>query len=193
FRILALSSERQEELIRNTFLTPQQKQVVRHHLASQSTSLRNNPLFLTLLCRYVKQANKPPINDHDLLERHIDYLANRESEHTRSRYQLNPEQLLDGATRLAVLFAESQTLSLAPTLDQIKAVWPVWEAVAGGLERLVEALVDVKIGRCDVREARAGDRRFTFSHRRYQETLFVRFLGQQPGHLAAKELLTDYR
>ena len=193
FRILALSSERQEELIQNTFLEPKQKQIVRQHLASQTTTLRNNPLFLTLLCRYVKQTSKPPVNDHDLLEQHIDFLAARDEDHTIRRYQLTPQQMLDGATQLAVLFAENTLVSLAPTLDMIKASWPVSETVGGGLENLIAALVDVKIGRSDVREARAGDRRFTFAHRRYQETLFVRFLAQRPDHLLPQQLLTDLR
>ena len=53
--------------------------------------------------------------------------------------------------------------------------------------------IDVKIGRSDVKEARQGDRRFTFSHRRYQETLFVQYLAQHPQHISAANLLLDNR
>lgn len=58
---------------------------------------------------------------------------------------------------------------------------------------MLGALVDVKIGRSDVQEARVGDQRFTFSHRRYQETLFVRHLARTENYLPHNELLTNSR
>ncbi|MGH8625522.1 MAG: NACHT domain-containing protein [Gammaproteobacteria bacterium] len=192
-RILALSEERQEQLIGNSFLEPEKKEIVYHHLASSSSSLRNNPLFLTLLCRYVKDEDRPPVNDHDLLSGHIDRLASRDEDYTRRKYDLSPEQLIEGALQIAVLFAERPALSLTPTQAEIAAEFQERDVPGGSLENMLGALVDVKIGRSDVQEARAGDRRFTFSHRRYQETLFVRHLARQPNYLSARELLTDTR
>ncbi len=191
FRILTLTTARQKELINNTYLDNNQKEIVRRHILLQNTTLGTNPLFLTLLCRYVKKNNSPPLTDHDLLEQHITYLANRDVDYTRRRYRLSPTQLLAGATQLAVLFAETPALSLAPTLDEIKTVWTDSGAIGTSLDILTDALIDLKIGRCDVPEARPGDRRFTFAHRRYQEALFVRFLAQTPGHIAPRELLTN--
>jgi len=192
-RILPLGEEKQEELIENSFLEPEKKEIVYHHLASSSSSLRNNPLFLTLLCRYVKDQNRPPVNDHDLLSGHIDRLASRDEDYTRRKYGLSAEQLIEGALQIAVLFAERRALSLAPTQAEIAADLQDCDVPGGSLENMLGALVDVKIGRSDVQEARAGDRRFTFSHRRYQETLFVRHLARQPNYLSARELLTDTR
>jgi hypothetical protein len=193
FRILPLSTQKQEELVGNTSLSRGQKQIVLRHLADEGTTLRTNPMFLTLLCRYVRQEDYPPVNDHALLQQHIARLAERDPDYTRKRFGLTPKELLDGAKRLSVLFAENPDLSLAPPLDQIKATLPARDPLADGLEDLLAALVDVKIGRSDVREARVGDRRFTFSHRRYQETLFVQFLAEHPGHITPRELLTDPR
>lgn len=92
-----------------------------------------------------------------------------------------------------MLFAERPALSLAPTQAEIAAELQDCDVPGGSLENMLGALVDVKIGRSDVQEARAGDRRFTFSHRRYQETLFVRHLVREPTYLSARELLTDTR
>src|SRR5439155_4984538 len=100
---------------------------------------------------------------------------------------------IEGAVQLAVLFAEHPALSLAPTQDEVAIALNGKSIPGDSLENLVGALVDVKIGRSDVQEARAGDRRFTFSHRRYQETLVVRHFAEQPWYLPARELLTDLR
>ncbi|WP_375767400.1 NACHT domain-containing protein [Archangium gephyra] len=193
FRILPLSNERQGELVDNSFLPPPQKEIVRQHLAASTSNLRQNPLFLTLLCRYVKQENRAPTNDHDLLEKHLVRLAERDPEYISKKYKLTPVQLLDGAMELAVLFAMDPQLSLAPTHDQILAALPKGSPIRKKLDLLLAALVDVKIGRSDVQEAKSGDRRFTFSHRRYQESLFVRYLALHPAHVSAHDLLLDLR
>jgi hypothetical protein len=119
FRILPLSEQRQDQLINNSFLKPEQKEIVRQHLAVSSSNLRDNPLFLTLLCRYVKDENRPPANDHDLLSRHIDRLAHREPDYIERKYRLSPTDLISGAIQIAALFAENPTLSLAPTQAEI--------------------------------------------------------------------------
>lgn len=192
-RILPLGEDKQEQLIENSFLESTQKAIVHLHMASNSSSLRNNPLFLTLLCRYVKDHNRPPINDHDLLSGHIDRLARRDEDYVWRKYSLTPDQLIEGAIKIAVLFAENRNLSLAPTQTEIAAELNSDCIPGGSLENMLGALQDVKIGRSDVQEARAGDRRFTFSHRRYQETLFVRHLARTANYLTPRELLTDTR
>ena len=163
------------------------------HLASEGALIYSNPLFLTLLCRYVRQYSASPVNDHDLLESHVIQLSNRDQDYIQRKYGLKPEELLDGATRLAALFAENTALSLAPTLDEIRRAVPWNSDLRSKIENLVGTLVEVKIGRSDVREARVGDRRFTFSHRHYQETLFVRHLTQHPDQIPLRALLTDIR
>ncbi len=193
FRILPLNSQKKEEVIGNSFLKPEQKEIVRRHLATNESSIHNNPLFLTLLCRYVKEENAAPINDHDLLSRHIERLAYRDPDYTKKRYTLTPEQLLQGATQLAVLFAQNTELSLAPSQDEIADVLARRGESIDHFENLLAALIDVKIARSDVQEARHGDRRFTFSHRRYHETLFVHYLSENPDVIPPRELLTNLR
>jgi hypothetical protein len=155
--------------------------------------LRHTPLFLTLLCRFVQQEKRLPSGDHDLLWLHINRLAERDQEYTQRKHNLTSTQLLEGAMELAVLFASNPKLSLSPTHDQIATELPPGRYSAEQLEHLLAALIDVKIGRSDVPEARAGDRRFTFAHRRYQETLFVRYLAGHPQFLSPYDLLLDPR
>lgn len=192
-RILPLSGEKQDELIRNSFLNDQHMNMVRQHLANSHSSIGSTPLFLTLLCRYVRDEKKAPNNDHDILLQHIERLAKREPEYLLKKYNMRPSELIIGAERLARLFAENDTMSLAPSLDQITAQLPANQVPGGSIERLISALVDSKIGRADVPNAAQGDRRFAFAHRRYQEVLFVGYLTTHPETLSAKELLTEQR
>lgn len=192
-RILPLSGEKQDELIRNSFLNDQNMSLVRQHLARSHSSIGATPLFLTLLCRYIRDEHKPPNNDHDILFQHIDRLARREPEYLQRKYKLSPEELVTGAEQLARLFAENDNLSLAPSLDQIRTQISTTEIPGGSLENLISALVDSKIGRADVPNAVPGDRRFAFAHRRYQEALFVRYLTIHPEVISPKALLTETR
>ncbi|HDT5859486.1 TPA: NACHT domain-containing protein, partial [Klebsiella quasipneumoniae subsp. similipneumoniae] len=152
-RILPLSGEKQDELIRNSFLSEHSMDLVRQHLANSHSSIGTTPLFLTLLCRYVRDEHRAPGNDHDILLQHIDRLTRREPEYLQRKYNLSPEDLMIGAERLARLFAENDTLSLAPTLDQIINELSDEDIPGGSIERLVSALVDCKVGRADVPNA----------------------------------------
>ncbi len=192
-RILPLSGEKQDELIHNSFIDTQHMSLVRQHLARSHSSIGSTPLFLTLLCRYVRDEHQAPKNDHDILLQHVERLARREPEYLLRKYKLSPEQLIIGAERLARLFAEDDTLSLAPSLDQIIAQLPQDQIPEGSIERLISALVDCKIGRADVPNAAQGDRRFAFAHRRYQEALFVRYLARHPEAIPVRDLLIEPR
>ncbi|MDD1978515.1 NACHT domain-containing protein [Pseudomonas tussilaginis] len=192
-RILPLSGAKQDELIRNSFLSARHMGLVRQHLAISDSSIGATPLFLTLLCRYIRDEQKAPNNDHDILLQHVERLARREPEYLKRRYKLSVEELVDGAERLAQLFAEDENLSLAPTLDQIIGHLPEDNIPGGSIERLISALVDCKIGRADVPNTAHGDRRFAFAHRRYQEALFVRYLSRHSEAIPAFSLLTEPR
>ncbi|MGJ7249537.1 NACHT domain-containing protein [Morganella morganii] len=192
-RILPLSGEKQDELIRNSFLSEDNMSLVNQHLINPHSSIGTTPLFLTLLCRYVRDEGQTPRNDHDILLQHIERLAKREPEYLQRKYNLKPEDLLIGAERLAQLLAEEKSISLAPTLTQIKNKLVLEEIPGGSIENLISALVDSKIGRTDVPNAVQGDRRFAFAHRRYQEALFVRYLTKYPETISATELLMESR
>lgn len=192
-RILPLSGEKQDELIMNSFMSKMNMNLVRNHLANTQSNIGSTPLFLTLLCRYVRDEGRAPTSDHDILLQHIERLAKREPEYLKKKYNLTPDELIYGAERLARLFAENDSLSLAPSIDQIESQLSPAQIPGGSIERLVSALVDTKIGRADVPNAPQGERRFAFSHRRYQEALFVRFLTKNPGAISDFELLTESR
>lgn len=192
-RILPLSEKKQAELIENSFLNDEQRACVEHHVNLKGSTLYQNPLFLTLLCRHVKTYLVPPLNDHDLILRHLEYLVGRDVDYLAQKYELKPDKLLDAATALAVTFAESDKLSLSPTQSEIGTALSGKLGDHTQLQRILAALIDVKLFRCDVPSARQGDRRLAFAHRRYQESLFVKHLIRNPAHISDSDKLLDAR
>jgi len=190
-RVLPLDDRRQSELIENSFLPNQQKELVRMHVASSDPHTFRNPMFLGLLCRYIKDVGKPPTNDHLLLIGHIERLASRDRKYVQEKFLVDPVRLLEGAKLVAAALAEDQALTLAPSFD---ALTQALETRLGtSSSRVLDALVYVKIGRTDLPTASPDLRRFAFAHRRYQETLYVLHLRDSEHSHRPRELLLDYR
>lgn len=97
------------------------------------------------------------------------------------------------ALQLAELFACNTQLGLSPTLDELKLALTTSPRLGESLERSLSALVYLKVLRCDVAEAKVGDRRFAFAHRRYQEALFVERLAAGQIAIDLRTLLIDAR
>jgi hypothetical protein len=193
FKILPLSGIKQDELINRASLSNDQVHMVRQHLAESDSSIGTTPLFLTLLCKFVKSQNCTPLTDYNLLSKHIEHLANRDAEYIGRKYSIQPKQLLEEAEKIAVLFAMDPSLSLAPSLSQISSSLNSTGMEIENLSQKLAALVDAKIGRTDLAQHTLGERRFTFSHRRYQETLFVNFLVKNKNSILPLDLLTNSR
>jgi hypothetical protein len=191
-RILPLGERRQMELVNRTFLKQEDKREVLRAVSVSSSATFTNPLFLMLLCRYVKENRSAPKDEHELLYSHVKSLANRDADYVNKKWGLSTRDLLNGASSLAGLFAASPSLGLAPTVDEIqRSVTPTSGLDHSHVQTLVEALTYVKIGRTDVQSNDPSVRRFAFSHRRYQECLVAVNLVNNIDSLDLVDLLTD--
>lgn len=189
-RIMPLSDKRQRELIGKAFLTLEHKDLVERHVANSDPHTYRNPMFLGLLCRFVKDMSATPTNDHQLLVRHINRLAQRDPTYLLARFALDPDQLLRQAGAIAALLAEDADLTLAPTADAlVNSLKPM---LAEDATRLLDALVYMKIGRTDLPGASSQVRRFAFAHRRYQETLYVNHLTTREHQERPRTLLLSH-
>jgi hypothetical protein len=193
-RILPLSESLQERLVKRTFLTDDQKDKVLLYISRSVSATYKNPLFLTLLCKYVKIHNSTPIDEHELLFNHVKSLTRRDIGYVERTWSFSPDELWQGACDLAKLLATSK-LSLAPTVAEIIDAAPSAGLALdlGRIEPLIEALTYVKIGRTDVASSDNTVRRFAFSHRRYQESLFASYLSDHPQEISYQDLITDTR
>lgn len=194
-RILPMSEVKQEELIKRSFLTREQKLTALRAISVSNSATYTNPLFLTLLCRYVRSNLYAPANEHELLFAHVQTLTARDEEFVTRKWGFSSQSLLIGASELAKLFAQAPELGLSPTLVDLRAAcvkrgMGEFEAT---IERLVEALTYVKVGRNDVVSTNKNVRRFAFAHRRYQECLFAAYLAANQGAISVREVITDSR
>lgn len=193
--ILQLDESRQLELIERTFLSDDNKAVARAAVSLSQSATYRNPLFLTLLCKYVSKRASAPSNEHALLIDHVEYLARRDPEYLSKRWGFTPDDILRGAAELAVLLGDSPLLGLSPTVDEIVGAaqrdgFPFQELE---VIRLIEALTYVKIGRTDVQTSDRSVRRFAFSHRRYQEGLYATRLSENLAGVDVHALVVDAR
>lgn len=192
-KILPLNEGLQEELVKNTFLTKQQKQVVLRVMSTSKSVTYRNPLFLTLLCRHVREYETPPKNEHDLLYRHVNSLCERDEEFVMSRWGLTTEMMRTGSAELSKVFAMAPELGLAPSIDEISKAAQNSAFLKERVEQVIEALTYVKVGRMDVAASSRKERRFAFAHRRYHEAIFARYLSENQGAIVSSELLCDLR
>jgi len=192
-KILPLNESLQEELVNRTFLDKDQKGIAVRALSSSPSSTYRNPLFLTLLCRFVRDNNAPPKNEHELLYRHVEALSSRDSEFVRKKWGLSPTQVRASAAEVARIFAMAPDIGLAPTVEELANHASRLGLFPDGIEHVVESLTYVKIGRMDVASASRSERRFAFSHRRYHEAIFAKYLSENPDAVEARELLCNPR
>lgn len=194
-RILPLNEARQEALIQNTFLSDELKLIALQKISLSRTATFQNPLFLTLLCRYVKERRASPASEHELLFGHVESLAGRDTEYVQRRWGFSGEQVLSGAAALSRLFATDSMLGLAPSLAEIQSAARrgEYEWRDEDLVKLIEALTYLKIGRTDVASVDSQNRRFAFAHRRYQESLFAMYVINNPEFIPTRQLISDER
>lgn len=194
-KILQLDEARQLELIDRTFLSDANKDVAQQAVSLSQSATYRNPLFLTLLCKYVNKHASAPSNEHALLVDHVEFLARRDPEYLLKRWGFAPDDILRGAAELAVLLGDSPLLGLSPTVDEIvdAAQRDGFPFVEENLVRLIEALTYVKIGRTDVQTSDRSVCRFAFSHRRYQEGLYATRLSENLAGVNVQALVIDAR
>lgn len=192
FRILRLSVERQEELIRrSSVLSRADAERVRRYVASTDSDAYRNPMFLTLLCQFMKDGGCAPESDYDLLQRHINKLIGDGIHEVRRRWNITEDELRASALGVARAFAWHSDLGLTPSFSELAPHLCSNVCSESRLGEILASLEYVKVLRSDVRLSGKDDRKFGFCHRRYQEALVVAQIVSGDLDLSDRTLLTD--
>jgi len=91
FTVLALSEQRRSELIRKADLHPEDERRLIGQLANADAEIRNsagNPMFLALLCEYMKDHSDFPSNAHVVFEAYVTSRLTRDAERLQRRFGL---------------------------------------------------------------------------------------------------------
>jgi hypothetical protein len=173
FRIVPLSDKQKRELVRRADLSPTAEGILLAELPSAESGIQqfsSNPLFLGLLCEYLRYSNAFPSSSHSVFETYVHTRFERDSNYLKTRFQLEPERVRHIAEQLAFCMAAEPGLGLAPSPAALGASMTAFRFSIdpGLLKRALNALEFIKLARSEEIPG-AEESGFTFAHRRFQE------------------------
>ena len=197
FRILRLSERRQRQLIRGASLPISLRKQVIATLPTASSdvlAMSSNPMFLGLLCEYVKSKGEFPQHSHSVFESYFSRRFSRDTERVMKRFGLTPTQLMETAERVAFAMTASSSIGLSPTRDQLsQALESQGLAQPADYIEHLDALEYLKLARSETESAHGGSRPFTFAHRRFQEYFATLYVTRDVNRVPAEVMLSDGR
>jgi hypothetical protein len=196
--LLPLSPQRKRELVRRAQLSPAQEALVLEQLKPPDTTLGPldaNPLFLGLLCEYVRERDVAPPTVHAVFEQYFDFRMGHDAARLAERFALEPAALRIATEWIAYAMVVSSGTGLTPTRAEVKAeLARVGAPLEIPAERVMDALEYLKLARGERDDGSTDDEaRFTFAHRRFQEYFATCLLLRDRGLVSARELLLNAR
>lgn len=197
FRILALKEERQKELIRLAGLPKEQRTKLLGQLAIAGTemvAMASNPMFLSLLCEYIRRGNPFPEHPHMLFEDYFKERLRRDENKLKNRYKLSKEEVQEAAEKIAFCMTAFPGLGLSVLRHEIKtAADELGLPLGKRFNVLLDALEYIKFARTDATSETDNAKSFTFAHRRFQEYFATCIVLREPDRIPTEQLLTDAR
>jgi hypothetical protein len=197
FRVLALSDSRRLELIRKADLKPaiEKEFIGRLGIASPDiTSMVGNPMFLSLLCTHMRDGQPFPENAHKVFESYINSRLIRDSERLNRQFGLSPSIIRALAETAAFCMAADNMLGLSPTRERLKSAANNLNMYLGeNCDKILDALEYIKLARSEDDRLLGESRRFTFSHRRFQEYFATCVVLRDSTSVSSLQLLLDAR
>jgi len=198
FRILPLSEERRITLIEKANLKPQLANELKGQLRLATGGLHEmikNPMFLGLLCEYMKSGEVFPQKAHDVFESYIQSRFKRDEARLQRRYaEVSLTDLRQFAENVAFCMTADYELGLNPTRYEIKAAMTrLGFEVDSHFELLLDALEYIRLARSQTSSSSAEAANFTFAHRRFQEYFATCVVLREPERINPEQLLTNGR
>jgi len=197
FHILPLSEGRRFELIHKADLKTDMERDLLGQLGTAAQEIHimaTNPMFLGLLCEYMRTGNPFPQNAHHVFESYIGNRLTRDSERLQRRFRVNPREVRLTAEVAAFCMAADQGLGLSPTRRNLKEAMARQQmTIRPSFDVLLDALEYLKIARSETATITEESRPFTFAHRRFQEYFATCVVLREPDRVSPRQLLTNAR
>jgi hypothetical protein len=197
FRITTLSRRRQLTLIRRADLDWKGERALRAELFRTNVTIQalsGNPLFLSLICEYVRENRSFPNGSHDVFESYVTHRLKQDEFHLVGRFGLNSDQVRAITEDLAFCMAAEPGLGLSPTRSQVvETMVRQHSSPERDVQLAMNALEYIKLARFEATVGRDDDPTFTFSHRRFQEYFATCIVLRQRHRVSTLDLLTDGR
>ena len=172
FRILRLTDEQRHDLIEKLGLPREVELQLFSGLETADPSirqLRDNPLFLALLCSYLGSEMQFPTSSHVVFENYVGRRFHDDTVRLANRFALTAESVRLVAEQAAYCMAAQPGLGLSPTRDALlEGMRRAGFVVEIETSTALDALEYLRLARA---EGGAGNHpdSFTFAHRRFQE------------------------
>jgi len=195
--LVPLSEKRRRLLIKRARLGRAKQALLWRELpATDETlgSLPANPMFLGLLCEYIRTRDRLPPTTHDVFEQYMRQRLGRDAERLRERYGVEVSALRDGAQWIAYCMVTASGLGLTPARAEVEEQLAQQQIpLQTDANTVMNALEYLKLARGDGQRAGAGSATFTFAHRRFQEYFATCVVLAEPDRVSARSLLLDGR
>jgi hypothetical protein len=200
-RITPLTSRQQQALIRRSGLPPDMAATAITEITRAGPDLRQligNPLFLWLVCRYLRDNNGMfPQSAHSVFDSYVGHRLTADETRIREKFRLEAGVIRSYAEQFAFSMASSPGLGLTPAIGQLQesvlALPTTSSLQAQRVPAVLKALEELKLGRCETSPGESGVERFTFAHRRLQEYFATCVVFSRPQAVPPTTLLTDGR
>ncbi|MFC7532401.1 NACHT domain-containing protein [Actinoplanes sp. GCM10030250] len=187
FRVMPLSRERREQFVQRADLGTPEEQTLLDGMDSMELHLQqltDNPLFLSLLCEYVRSRRTMPRNSHEVVEDYVLRRLTLDQNRIATRFNVDVTATREFAEEMAFAMLVEPDLGLSADRDRI-------EERLEHPERTANASIDALIY-CGLLRTE-NDVLVTFSHRRVQEYFATCSVIRGRGNVTRTELLTDGR
>jgi len=197
FRILPLSDSRKTLLVEKSGLNSHKENEILAAIGAgtgQFTGFASNPMFLRLLCEYLKQDETLPANPHHVFEHYIEKRFERDRQRVRERFSLEQKEIRQATEQIAFCMIGDTNLGLSPTRVELKqSLRNLRFEINSDIDNIFGALEFMKLARFDTSGTVDDDTPFTFSHRRFQEYFATCLVMQEPDRVSTEQLLLNPR
>ena len=195
FRIMPLSVRHQEELIKRAELSSDDEARAIGGLLTGSQGNRQfveNPMFLGLLCEFVRTNHRYPEHDFKVYEAFVSSRLARDESRLLHRFGLQASELQRCAENIAFCMQKDSSLGLISNLQEITLALSRHDLDSEvDINLVLDALQFIKLAKVEDDLGTRGQETFTFSHRRLQEYLATMVLIREPDRVPMIELLTN--
>ena len=195
FRILLLTARQRKDLIGKLSLDRDTGQWIQGELAAADQGVRqlaSNPLFLVLLCEYLRTVREFPRSVHVVFESYVARRFRDDQRRLLDRFGISAEAARAVAEQAAFCMSANAGLGLNPQRDTLLAsMRQAGFDVTGKTEAALDALLYLRLASTAADSDGDGD--FAFAHRRFQEYFATCLVLREPERAAPAGLLADGR
>jgi hypothetical protein len=192
FRIAPMNERRQRNLIRSSGLSSHLQGIVLEGMAGADRHLRllaQNPLSLRLVCEYIKDNGEFPQHLHAVFASYVAARFAADAPRVEGQRKLSSTTVRAYAEEICFCMAAVDGLGLSPSRRRLQAAMTEQGRLTPSrLDAVLNALIDMRLGRWEPNPNDSADPTFTFNHRRIQEYFAACVLLRVPDRVAPTTL-----